>query len=248
MNVKHQKICFWLGVSFPFIYGIGWAGIAGFLPPLDPSLSAEAIARIYRSNGVSIRVGMAVCLFATTLMAAWATTIWAQLKRIEVGERATLSTFQLGAGITNVVWFMVPTSLWMTAAFSAQFRPQLPAVGIQALNDAAWILWFITYSPATFQCWVLGYVGLQDTRAKPLFPRWCCYVHFWVGLSLFPVSVVPFFVSGPFSWIGVVGFWVPVGLWVVWFALTAWMLYQGILREQAEGAASPSRTASALTA
>lgn len=227
-DTRQQLIVFWIGCSFPLFYGLSWAGIAGFFPPPAPNLSAAEVYEIYKENGVAIRLGMAVCLVVNCFCAPWAIAIWTQMRRLEPNAVPVWSLFQLTLGILNVVFFMVPTVLWMTAAFAAQFRPGFSPENLQVLNDAAWLLWFTTYAPTTLQCWTLGYVGLRDKRANPLFPRAWCYLQFWVGLAYVPAGFIQFFVEGPFSWVGLIGLWLPVGVYFLWFPITAWGLYRAI--------------------
>lgn len=228
LDIRNQKIVFWIGTSFPVCYGIGWALLAGFFPPPAPSLSADDVAQFYRDNSVAIRLGMAVCVFVNCFCVPWSVALWAQMKRLEQGVMPVWSMFGLTIGLTNTVFFMTPTCVWMAIAFVADFRPDWPAAGLRVMNDTAWILWFTTYAPATLQCWCLAYLGLQDKREKPLFPRWWCYMQYWVGLAFFPAGFIAFFTAGPFSWVGIIGLWVPVVIYFFYFPLTAWGIYKAI--------------------
>lgn len=244
MSIRNQKLTLWVGLMFPIFYWLGWGYIAGYLPPSDPAASPDAIYQMYKENGVAIRVGMYICGICAIFLVPWTVSIWAQMRRIEdhLGRYPIISMTQFGAGILNVTLFLTPQCVWMATAFTVQYRPDAPAVMIEAMHDTGWVLWFTTICPAILQCFALGYMGLIDTRPTPIFPRWFCYFQFWAGVSTIGAGAVPFFNAGPFSWTGLVGCWIPVGVYGLWFPLTAYYMFKSIngLAEEEKSGSSRS--------
>ena len=79
----------------------------------------------------------------------------------------------------------------------------------QLLYDLIWFLFLIPWPP--FMLWQLlaGFAILSDANKQTMFPRWTGYFSLWAGaLEVFSALSV-FFYSGPFSYNGLVTFWVP---------------------------------------
>jgi hypothetical protein len=62
-------------------------------------------------------------------------------------------------------------------------------------------------------------VVLQDTSGRPLFPRWIAYFNIWIAISFVPTGLVAFFKTGPFTWHGLIGFWIPTISYGTWFVV-----------------------------
>ena len=52
-----------------------------------------------------------------------------------------------------------------------------------------------------------------------MFPSWVGYTNFWVGLGLIPATLIPFFHTGPLAWNGLLGFYVPASVFVIWYGV-----------------------------
>jgi hypothetical protein len=52
-----------------------------------------------------------------------------------------------------------------------------------------------------------------------------------LALVFVPAALIPFFKTGPFAWNGVLSFWLPVGLFVVWL-FVMWSVLTKAIRSQ----------------
>src|SRR3546814_17308303 len=75
----------------------------------------------------------------------------------------------------------------------------------------------LCYSPFCVQYIAIAIFTFQDGSEQPLFPRWIAYYNIWLSISFIPTGLVAFFKVGPFTWHGVIGFWIPIILWCAWF-------------------------------
>jgi len=237
MNARNQLLCLWSGFGFFVFYGISFAVMADFLFPVPPpSMSADQVVALFREHGTIIRIGMFIGITASVLYVPWSVALFAQTKRIEQGRVAVLSYVVMITGFLNFGLFATPSALWMLAGFSVEFRPDLPAYGIQLINDTAWLLFVLLYSPAAGQAISLGIVGLRDTRENPILPRWVSYFSIWVGLTFVPAGVVALFIDGPFAWNGVIAIYIPLATYGSWFLIIAPYMHKAIRREEREDA------------
>jgi hypothetical protein len=55
-----------------------------------------------------------------------------------------------------------------------------------------------------------------------------------------PAALIPFFKTGPFAWNGVLSFWLPVGLFVVWLFVMVLAVTQSIRSQYAVTAGTPN--------
>jgi hypothetical protein len=61
-----------------------------------------------------------------------------------------------------------------------------------------------------------GLVGLADKSARPVFPRWVSGWAIFAGISFVPLTVMPFFKTGPLAWNGAISFWALFGTYFFW--------------------------------
>src|SRR5829696_4042584 len=79
----------------------------------------------------------------------------------------------------------------------------------QLLYDLIWFLFLIPWPPFMLWQFLTGFAILSDANRQTMFPRWTGYFSLWAGaLEVFSALSV-FFYSGPFSYNGLVTFWVP---------------------------------------
>jgi hypothetical protein len=125
------------------------------------------------------------------------------------------------------VFFITGALLFIVAAF----RPERAAEITYTLNDAAWIVTVIPFSPALMQNLIIATAILIDRRPDPVFPRWLAYFNIWVAIGFLPGGLLPFFKSGPLAWNGLFVFWLAGSVFVAWFAVMTFMLLRAIRRE-----------------
>ena len=236
MNPKTQLFCAWCGIGFVVLFTLGWWIIASYVPPLSPTLGAAEVADFYQRNTGSIRFGLMLTMISAALTAPWVAVIAVQMKRIE-GEFPVLTYTQLVAGAVGIVVLLLPPLIWTTAAFRLDRDPQL----MQLMNDFAWLLFIMTFSPAFIQNLVIGLAIFSDKNAVPVFPRWLAYFNIWVAILFVPGGLITFFKTGPFAWNGLLAFWVPLVIFFVWFLV----MFVALLKTIREQESAPPKIESA---
>ena len=227
-NVRLLKLCAWSGVAAIVVMGVGFAGVAGFVPPPSPDDSAQETANFFNDNQSSIRFGMILSMVASALLMPFAVALTVQIRRIE-GRHSPLAWINLGLGSIFVLEFIYLLFFWQTATF----RGERSAEAIQTLNDMAWIPFVGLSSTLILQCIVIGVAILMDRRDQPVFPRWAGYYNLWVALMFTPGTFNVFFKDGPLAWDGLIAFYIPIAVFVVWMILMPRLLLRAV-DQQAE--------------
>lgn len=230
MNSFNMKLCAWGGFICTLGWLVGFFLVAGFIPPPAPSMSAEAIATIFRENSMGIRLGMIIMVLGSVFYLPWSVAISAQMRRIEAAP-AVLSWTQMLMGGLFVWVFLMPAFIWETAAFRPEeTSPEL----IQRLNDLAWMTFISPVATILVQGICIGLVILQDKRAQPIFPRWVGWFNIWAVIMYLPGGLIPLFKTGPFAWNGLLALWVPVVIFVAWMLGMSVLLLKAIDRQSKE--------------
>ncbi len=226
-----QLWCCYTGIPFMLLFFAGWVLVARFLPPLDPAMSAEAVAALFRENGVSIRLGMLICMYSTLFLMPFSAVVIGQIARIEGdGPRVWTYTSLMAAG-GNILSFTFPLMFWNVAAFRAERAPEL----VVLMNDMAWLPFTGMAVPFVAMPPCVAIAGFMDRSPDPVFPRWFCYYSIAATVAILPAALVPFFHSGWFAWNNLFGWWLPFADFFLWFLLLIFLLRRGILAQAAEG-------------
>ncbi|MFD6108155.1 hypothetical protein ACFWFQ_36500, partial [Nocardia salmonicida] len=116
--------------------------------------------------------------------------------------------------------FYTPFSFAM-AAFRSDRDPDL----VQYASDYGF-LQFMGGIPMFVLVWVLIAYGVlvMSPREDPIAPRWFGYLNLWIAVLYLPELLVFFFHDGPFAWNGLIGFWIPAVLFIVFFVVSPLVL------------------------
>ncbi|TAM65793.1 MAG: hypothetical protein EPN51_18050 [Mycobacterium sp.] len=204
---------------------LGWMVLAGFLPPPSPDLSPQQVADLWSQHTNAKRLGMVMCVWGGTLYVPFTVAVGLLLRRTESGERV-LSTAQTALGTFGTVFFTLNFLVLAVVAF----RPARPSEITQQLHDLGFIMTFSPVAPFTLQYIAIGVAILLDRSTAPVFPRWVAYANLWIALLLVPACLIPFFKNGPLAWNGMLSFWIPVVVFVAWFAVMFWAITAAIQR------------------
>ncbi|MCK9504103.1 MAG: hypothetical protein M0Q95_07960 [Porticoccaceae bacterium] len=226
MNKSAQYFCLWSAAAMGVFVIIGWWLLAHFVPPPSPGWTAGEIAEFYVSNLTGIRTGMIFMLVGAGFFIPFIALISSQMRRME-HTPPVLAYTQLLGGSMSVMIILIPIMLWTTAAFRPERNPEIT----QMLNDAAWLITAMTFSPGIIQNLSIGLAVLWDRSAKRIFPRWVAYVNFWMALGFLPAGLMTYFKTGPFAWNGLLAFWLPLVAFTIWFNVMFIALMRAI-REQ----------------
>lgn len=225
LNTGSQLWCCYSAIPFMLMFFLGWVVVARFLPPLDPNMSAEALAILFREHGVRIRLGMMISMYSTLFLLPFSAVVAAQIARIEGdGPRVwTYTTLMASAG--NVLSFIFPLMFWNVAAFRPDRSPDL----IMLMNDLAWLPFTGMAVPFVAMPLCVAVAGLLDRDPQPVFPRWFCYYSIAATVVIMPAALVIFFQSGWFAWNSLFGWWIPFADFFCWFVLLFGLVRRGIL-------------------
>ncbi len=214
-NLKYQLLAAQCGFGFEILYTIFWAWMGHNLPPASPNLSAPDLAAHFAQYHHTILLGNSMAALVSVLWIPWTAQLTVVLWRIE-GSHPVLTIIELIGGILTAWVVMFCPAIWAAAAFRTDVDP----TAIRTLNDLGFIIFNITYAVTSIQAIAHGIVGLSDTSARPVFPRWVCYWAIFTGLSFIPLTAMPFFKTGPLAWNGAISFWTLFGTYFIWTAST----------------------------
>jgi hypothetical protein len=243
MTERHQRICIWAGIGFAPVFLVGFAIVAGFIPPPSPSLNATEVNQLFADDRDRIRVGIWIATAAAPLLGFFVAAITHQLRRI-AGPDSPLATAQTIVGSCLILEFIFPQLAWQTAAYRAGRSPEI----VQTLNDLAWLPYVGIVGTAMAQMAIIAIVVLHDQRADPLLPRWSAYLCLWAALGVAGGSCVVFFKTGPLAWNGVLAWYLLCVSFFVWMvSMTVLMLRASRRVEGAAGAPAPPAAQLAAT-
>lgn len=225
---RSQLVCLWAGLAGIILFFIGYWFMAGLVPPPSPNATAQTIQRFWDHDVTLTRFGLVVTMFAAALTGPWVAVIAVQMKRIE-GEHCPYTWTQLGMGMLGVLLFVLPVIVMQAILFRPQRDPNL----ILLLDDLAWLPFIGIFMPATIQGIAIGLAIFQDKEEK-VFPRWLGYFNLWVAVLFVPDVLIYSFKTGPFAWNGVIGFWLPLTIFGVWFLVMFPYLRRAILTQAGE--------------
>jgi len=232
MNYKAQSICIWVGLAGGSLVGIGQYLLMHFMPPLNPSLSAAVVADYFRTHQSQILAG-AICLqMGYAALIFFAIPIAQLIGKIESPSRLWTHTFLVGTAIAYVASFFA-YAFWTATAYRANRPDEL----ILLLNDLTVLEYVGIVSPAWLQFGSLGFAILGDRSANPIYPRWIGYLNIWTAICSMPSAFIGFFLNGPFAWDGLVGFWIPIGIFFIWVPVVFFYTRKALLRLMREQAA-----------
>lgn len=224
MNKTTQLMCAHSALVFAAMLGAGPFLIAGWLPTVNPALTAGDIAKMFIEDQTRIRVGVSIMALASVLWWTLSAVISVQMKRIE-GEHHPLTYVNLGSASGTVLAIILPAYIWLAMAY----RPGVvPAETIQLANDLSWLMFIGAYPPGLLQVLAIGICILSDKRAAPIFPRWVGYANIWIAVLFLPGALLPFFKTGPFTWTGVIGFWLVATAFFGWVVMMWWATVRAI--------------------
>ncbi|MET0983808.1 MAG: hypothetical protein ABW034_00230 [Steroidobacteraceae bacterium] len=85
----------------------------------------------------------------------------------------------------------------------------------------------------------------------PIFPRWFGWFNIWIVIIYLPGSFIALFKRGPFAWNGLLAWWIPLTLFVIWMVATTYLLLKAIERQEREASSAtplPERMAEPIAA
>lgn len=232
MSIGIQKLCAGSGLVFVTLMFGSMLLFTPLVPPPSPAMDAVTVAALYAQHHTSTLIGLSLAMTATFFYVPWVAIISLHMKRME-GVSPVLSTIQAIGGTVVVSIVTIPVMCWVTAAFRVDRAPEI----VQVLNDFGWLFLVMTYPVPTVQLLAIGIATLSDKSVDSVFPRWAGYFNLWMGVLFVPGVLIAFFYKGPFAWNGVIGFWIPIAAFILWFLLMTPVLFRAIRQQEARGPA-----------
>src|SRR5690606_16997150 len=94
MSRATELLCAHSALAFAGLLGAGAFAIAGWLPPVDPTLDAHAIFEMFAQDRTRIRLGASVLALGSIFWWSFAVAIGLQMKRME-GDSHPLAQLQM---------------------------------------------------------------------------------------------------------------------------------------------------------
>jgi amino acid transporter len=221
------KACIWSWVVCIVAFGFFFVVVAGFIPPPRENWSAQRIAEFYADNRDAKRIGLLGALFASVLLLPFFTVISAEMRKIE-GRYPLLAIMQWGGALVLVTFFQIICLGWLTASLRPDAAPDIARV----LNDYGWMVWSTLIPTYVLQFVCIACVGFMDRRPHPTWPRWAAYTNLWVAVTGCGGVLAVFFRTGPFTWHGAIGFWIPVIIFVLGMTMNMVLLLRRLQYEE----------------
>jgi hypothetical protein len=226
-----ELILLWTLPVLGFIWISAFVLFPGFVRPMSPAMSAEAVAAFYRDpqNLPRIRYSMIIFNWFSVGLIPFLALIVLQIRRM--AHRTPIFSYGIiacAAGGPTI--FLLADLFWLLAAFRPERDPQLT----QLFNDLAWVTFSSQVGFLIAQSVILALAIYLDRQARPVFERWVAHFNLLIAAAMVPASFVGLAMDGPIAWDGLLTFWVrnvAIGLWIIVMAV---VLGQAIKRQRAE--------------
>ena len=218
--------CIWSWPVCAVLFGISFVVVAGFLPPVAESASAADVAAFYDANRTTIRAGLIGAMFASALLLPFFAVVSAEIRKIE-GRNPLLAPIQYGGAVVLTTFFQIICLLWLLASFRPEINPEL----IRAFNDYGWLVWTMLIPTYSLQFVCMAIAGFIDHRRHPIWPRWTAYFNIWVATIGAGGVLAVYLKTGPFSWNGIIGIWLPLVFFVIGMTVNMWLLHRRVTYE-----------------
>ena len=232
MTSADQRICLWLVPVFGVVLIAAFC-IAGFIPPLSPTLTAQEVADFYRHHIGEIRAGMITVNLCGIMFIPFFMVIVVQMQRMAVPSRAFAYAYLSAAASAGSI-FLLADLTWSIAAFRPERDPQLTMM----LNDLAWMAFI---SPVGFMMAQNVFLALgiyMDAGPKPVFPRWVAHFNILAALLTAPGAFALMFKEGPLAWNGSLAFALRFATFAVYLAVMFFVVRSALNQQtREEGAA-----------
>jgi len=214
VNERAQMAFWWCGIGFLICFGVSLMNFMAFIPPPSPMMTGEEIIAKYQDNWLLLRTGIIIALFGCGMYFLFNVMIAIQLKRMEAGRQFPIfAVSSLVAGTINVVFFFIPFVFWSAAFYRLDRNPDL----VLLINDMAWLEFVMIAPPGSIQFLCIGFAVLGSTAKKEVLPRWFGFMSIWMAVLGAPGILAIYFFKGPFAWNGLIGFWIPLVAFSIWF-------------------------------
>ncbi|MCE5227112.1 MAG: hypothetical protein LLG05_14800 [Porphyromonadaceae bacterium] len=226
LSYRIQKWCAWSGVGFVIFYGISFIILPHNYPPPDPTFTAqELVSNWYLKYQDRILLGQALSAATGIFYMIWCTQLTVQMWKRE--PVPILSLLQLGGGLLTTWVVMFPPVMW---AWCAEVAGTVDPEMIKMVHFNAWYLFDMTYWITTVECIAVFLMVMYDKQKPALMPKWAGWLALVAGLSFIPLTVIPYFKTGPFALNGWFNFHVVFITYGLFTGVTSYYMVQDLKR------------------
>jgi hypothetical protein len=224
-----ELILFWTLPAIAIIWVSAFFLFPGFLHPMSPTMSADAVANFYRDHTARIRYSM--ILFNWFGVGLIPTVILLAMQVRRMAHRTPILSYSLMACAGGPpCLFLIANMFWLLGAFRPERSPELT----QLLNDLAWVTFTVLVPYLIAQCLLLALAIYWDRQERPVFKMWVAHFNVLVAVALAPAAFTALTLRGPLAWDGLLSFWVKNFAIAAWIVVMGVVLGQSILRRRAE--------------
>jgi hypothetical protein len=187
----------------------------------------ELVDNYYLKFQWRILLGQALSAATGIFYLTWATQLTVQMWKRE--PMPILSLIQLGGGILTTWVVMFPPAMW---AWCAENAGIVDPETIKMVHFNAWYMFDMTYWVTTMECIAIFLLIIGDKSKVGLFPKWVGYLSLISGLAFIPLTVVPYFKTGPFAINGWINFHVAFIMFGLFTAVASYYMVVDLKRNR----------------
>jgi hypothetical protein len=232
LSERAQSITVWWGLAFMYIFGFTLYWLLHMMPPPTAMLTEAEVGAFYLTHAFDIKLGAMVSSWVSAFMVPFSVVAAIQLARLEKQDNPTgvpaWSILAFAGGILMSMFLVFPPIVWGVAAFTAERSPGLTTI----LHELGLLTLTTTDQFYIFQMIPIAIVSLTRKHDDlSAFPRWLGYFTLWAALA-FEVGALAFmFKDGPFSWNGVLVFWMPLVVFGSWVTVASLVMLRALYRQ-----------------
>ena len=225
-HVNGEMLCTWSGFFAMALFILAWVGFYQWLFPPSPGLTPLEVAEVYNNNLMGIRIGNVLMTnFAAPLTVPFAAIITVYMLRMK-GPSPVLAWTQLASGAVNALIFIIPSSIYGAVAFRPDRDPELLSLG----HDMGWLIFDFVVGPTQVQWVVIALAIFWDRSKNKVLPKWFGYYCLWSAIVIFANNAIVFFnQGGPFSWNGILGWWVGATTFCLWYFVAFYVMRRAVI-------------------
>lgn len=231
---RAQVILIWWGLIMMFIFGFTmWLGFDMVGPP-SPKLTPDEVKAFYLEDNLAKRLAAMITSWCSAFAVPIQTAVAVQVARLEKQHGSGFPVWGLtafGSGILMSLFLVLPPLFWGVAAYTADRPSEVTTL----MHELGMLTLTTTDQFYIFGMVAVAYVSLSISNhdERSAFPRWMGFFTIWAAIA-FEVGAFAFIPkSGPFSWNGVVVFWMPFVVYGTWITVLCVVMLKALKRQVA---------------
>ena len=217
-------IIWWAMVIFYQLFGVVFFGLTHVMPPPQPWWDHTRIVQWFNDHHYGELVGFGIIFMIAGLVAACNALIAYSMRRMSV-SRAFAYSYIAIYSLSATPGLLLTAIALTVGAMRPDRDPALISwlydLGIMAFDGTMGVFLVGTY------VWMIA-ILIDKNR---VFPKWFGYLNICNAITEFVIAPAWIFTRGPFSWNGVVAFWIDTCVFIVYTTAFIILLRKMIIRE-----------------